>query len=356
MSVSRIGDLARASVQACTQEASTAQATACAPFEAFNETEEVTTEKPIKSELNTFAQSKNCTSTELSKQKCSSQHDEAKEKEKVIVTVISILSNPNLIRFATDALEKQRSELFLSAQQNSQKDQKQQQSIQQEDNKQREQHSTGNGKIISKVAESIHQNIPEETPTTTMELEIHHVIIHLKDSLQSDLKSVLPEALASIDEALGCMDTSGGKTSFAGDETTINTKESISAGIADSGSRHVEESSSFSNMSTDRSSMTPTTAPNTKQPSTKIRSSNGDDEKHKHTENSNNVHRVCLVHCAKGQSRSVSIIIAYLLSRHSHKFKTFNKALTHVRSVRPMAMPNVGFALVLRGFEKEICR
>ena len=53
-------------------------------------------------------------------------------------------------------------------------------------------------------------------------------------------------------------------------------------------------------------------------------------------------------------ARSVSVVIGYLLSRHSNRFKTFDDALRHVRTVRPMACPNIGFALALRQFEREL--
>ena len=70
--------------------------------------------------------------------------------------------------------------------------------------------------------------------------------------------------------------------------------------------------------------------------------------------NSDNIQRICLVHCAKGASRSVSVVMAYLMSRHSDRFKSFDEALSHIRTVRPQASPNIGFALELRKFEKEL--
>ena len=74
-------------------------------------------------------------------------------RKNVIITVISVLSNPNLIRFATDALEQQRLK-----------------------------YSNNDAQFSS--------------------FDIHHVIIPLKDAVDSDIISVLPNALESIDEAL----------------------------------------------------------------------------------------------------------------------------------------------------------
>ena len=148
---------------------------------------------------------------------------------KVIVTVISVLSNANLVRFASDAIEKQRG-----------------------------------------LADA-----GDDGP----ELEIRHVTIPLKDVAESDLLAVLPDALAAIDSALGC-------------------------DVADNC----------------------------------------------------NSRRICLVHCARGASRSVSVVIAYLLSRHPDRFKTVDDALALVRTVRPQAEPNIGFALSLRQFERQLQR
>ena len=160
-------------------------------------------------------------------------------RKNVIITVISVLSNPNLIRFATDALEQQRLKY------------------------------ANNDAQFSLF-------------------DIHHVIIPLKDAVDSDIISVLPNALESIDEALH--------------GTNINSSSS----------------------------------------------SDGDNNK------SNNLQRICLVHCAKGASRSVSVVMAYLLSRHSVRFKSFDEALRHIRTVRPQAAPNIGFALALKRYEPEL--
>lgn len=58
----------------------------------------------------------------------------------------------------------------------------------------------------------------------------------------------------------------------------------------------------------------------------------------------------CLIHCAKGSSRSVSACVAWLL--YSHKFETLEAALTRIRRVRSNANPNLGFLASLRALEQ----
>ncbi|XP_050373982.1 dual specificity protein phosphatase 1 isoform X2 [Argentina anserina] len=58
-----------------------------------------------------------------------------------------------------------------------------------------------------------------------------------------------------------------------------------------------------------------------------------------------------LVHCFVGKSRSVTIVLAYLMKRHG---MSLNEALEHVRSRRPQASPNAGFISQLQVFERSI--
>ncbi len=58
----------------------------------------------------------------------------------------------------------------------------------------------------------------------------------------------------------------------------------------------------------------------------------------------------CLIHCAKGSSRSVSVCAAWLL--YSQKFSTLEAALMRIRRVRPNANPNLGFLASLRALEQ----
>lgn len=59
-------------------------------------------------------------------------------------------------------------------------------------------------------------------------------------------------------------------------------------------------------------------------------------------------HGNILVHCHKGISRSASFVIGYLMRKNE---MTFEEALTHVRSVRPMIQPNDSFLEQLRRYE-----
>ncbi|XP_052208502.1 dual specificity protein phosphatase 1 isoform X2 [Diospyros lotus] len=58
-----------------------------------------------------------------------------------------------------------------------------------------------------------------------------------------------------------------------------------------------------------------------------------------------------LVHCFVGRSRSVTIVVAYLMKRRG---MSLSEALEHVRSKRPLASPNSGFMLHLRNFEESL--
>ncbi|CAK9137179.1 unnamed protein product [Ilex paraguariensis] len=58
-----------------------------------------------------------------------------------------------------------------------------------------------------------------------------------------------------------------------------------------------------------------------------------------------------LVHCFVGRSRSVTIIVAYLMKKHG---MSLSEALEHVKSKRPVASPNSGFLLQLQNFEKSL--
>ncbi|KAF9673306.1 hypothetical protein SADUNF_Sadunf10G0010400 [Salix dunnii] len=58
-----------------------------------------------------------------------------------------------------------------------------------------------------------------------------------------------------------------------------------------------------------------------------------------------------LVHCFVGRSRSVTIVVAYLMKRHG---MGLSEALAHVKSKRPQAGPNSGFISQLQDFEKSL--
>mmetsp|Transcript_17792 Transcript_17792/g.37160 ORF Transcript_17792/g.37160 Transcript_17792/m.37160 type:complete len:296 (-) Transcript_17792:53-940(-) len=208
--------------------------------------------------------------------------NESKEEKKAIVTVISILSNKTMIRFVVDALAQQRLQ---------------------------QQHSIMGADIS-------HNNKNNDCRWHNQKcMDIKHVIIPLKDTVHSDLLSVLPNVLSAIDDALG---RNTDKFPHRDDDVTIPTTSDACTKIQ---SKIIHD--------------------NTTEPA--VRNDYG-----------GSAEKICLVHCAKGASRSVSVLIAYLLSRHPHRFKNFEEALGRVRSVQSQALPNIGFALSLRRFGKEL--
>jgi len=57
-----------------------------------------------------------------------------------------------------------------------------------------------------------------------------------------------------------------------------------------------------------------------------------------------------LVHCNEGQSRSVSVIIYYMMTRHGY---SFDAALAHIRNIKSDARPNSAFERVLRTIQNS---
>ncbi|XP_010251080.1 PREDICTED: dual specificity protein phosphatase 1-like [Nelumbo nucifera] len=58
-----------------------------------------------------------------------------------------------------------------------------------------------------------------------------------------------------------------------------------------------------------------------------------------------------LIHCFMGRSRSVTVVVAYLMKKHH---MCLSQALDYVKSKRPQAAPNPGFMLQLLNFEKSL--
>lgn len=58
-----------------------------------------------------------------------------------------------------------------------------------------------------------------------------------------------------------------------------------------------------------------------------------------------------LVHCAEGKSRSVSIVLSYIMKVNKLKYK---KAFEIVKKLHPRAEPNSGFKKQLMIYEKEV--
>ena len=59
-----------------------------------------------------------------------------------------------------------------------------------------------------------------------------------------------------------------------------------------------------------------------------------------------------LVHCRAGRSRSVSVVVAYMM--HKDKSLSVEKALEKIRETRPNADPNSGFVKQLKALETEL--
>lgn len=58
-----------------------------------------------------------------------------------------------------------------------------------------------------------------------------------------------------------------------------------------------------------------------------------------------------LIHCVAGVSRSASLVIVYLLK---YEHMTLRQAYFHVKSIRPIIRPNVGFWRQMIDFEKKV--
>ncbi|KAI5006038.1 dual specificity protein phosphatase 1B-like isoform X2 [Hordeum vulgare subsp. vulgare] len=58
-----------------------------------------------------------------------------------------------------------------------------------------------------------------------------------------------------------------------------------------------------------------------------------------------------LVHCFAGRSRSVTVVLAYLMKKHQMNLQS---AMSLVRSKRPQIAPNAGFMSQLVNFEKSL--
>lgn len=61
--------------------------------------------------------------------------------------------------------------------------------------------------------------------------------------------------------------------------------------------------------------------------------------------------RGVLVHCFAGKSRSVTVVVAYLMKTLR---MSLSEALQHVKSKRPQAAPNPGFIRQLEDFERSL--
>lgn len=58
-----------------------------------------------------------------------------------------------------------------------------------------------------------------------------------------------------------------------------------------------------------------------------------------------------LVHCREGISRSATVMIGYMMTKHDH---TYDSAYEHVQEKRPCISPNMSFLVQLQKYEKRI--
>ena len=58
-----------------------------------------------------------------------------------------------------------------------------------------------------------------------------------------------------------------------------------------------------------------------------------------------------LIHCFAGKSRASTITTQFLMKNMK---LPLDKCLRHVKSCRPIALPNVGFVIQLKAYEKQL--
>ena len=234
---------------------------------------------------------------QMSRDRCSGPDQNVRERGRdVRITVISIMSNKNLINFVADLLE-QKQKYYLDKQQLQNEEQREHGEVKKSGStsmkdkcyKNENVKHENNDSAGEKAGDSIHYT--GQISSTANHMKVHHITVPLRDSIDADLLGVLNETSNRIDEALG---------KFSLQSTPKKNETNIGA------------------------------------------ASTGDEEAN-----------LCLVHCAKGASRSVSVVIGYLLSRYPSIFQSFTDALEHVRKVRPQAMPNVKFAIDLRKYARD---
>jgi len=75
------------------------------------------------------------------------------------------------------------------------------------------------------------------------------------------------------------------------------------------------------------------------------------DEAHKFINMARDNKKGVLVHCARGVSRSSTVVIAYLMKENGWRF---SEAFRFVANKRPMIRPNKGFVEQLMTFENQL--
>jgi len=69
-----------------------------------------------------------------------------------------------------------------------------------------------------------------------------------------------------------------------------------------------------------------------------------------------NSHKSTFIHCQAGISRSVSLCMAYLLSREDNQLESAEQALKYIKECRSIAGPNLGFMWQVDQFYKKMIK
>eukprot|EP00804_Cyclotella_cryptica_P023947 CCRYP_010075-RA/>CCRYP_010075-RA protein AED:0.06 eAED:0.06 QI:360/1/1/1/0/0/2/190/276 len=159
------------------------------------------------------------------------KQDRTKQRAAVTLTVISVISNPNLLKFVADSLDERR-KYFLHQQQlhneqkadtttNGERDglECDASAVEKKAEQCETVRSRRSGAIDSTITSSENNFVRTEANKTAdlrvsdfFDIHIRHIEVPLRDSLDSDLMSILRESLATIDEALGvCHDSINGQ-------------------------------------------------------------------------------------------------------------------------------------------------
>lgn len=75
------------------------------------------------------------------------------------------------------------------------------------------------------------------------------------------------------------------------------------------------------------------------------------DQVHQFIDEARAAGKACLVHCFKGQSRSATMVMSYLMKYHGMGWE---ESLAFCRQRRPMVNPNPGFIALLAQYQETL--